>query len=151
VPPPKRILLIDDDEAMRRWFPDYLADLGYETHTALDAEHALRSAIALRPDLIILDVYLPEPSFAVRFAGRYRERVSAEHRAPIIAMSASDKLEALAQQIGANDVLQKPFDLSALVKLLGKYLDDPADAQVPEPAIEIPPSDAVGQPEGGTA
>ena len=125
---PKRILLVDDDRETRRWLAEYLVELGYELHIALDGDHAVRSALALRPDLILLDVYVPSPAFALRFADRYRERVSAEARAPIIAMSSNADLATLGQQIGANDTVSKPFDLGALAKLLGKFLDEPAAA-----------------------
>ena len=150
---PKRVLVVDDDPDTRSWMSGYLTDLGYEPHAALDGDHALRSAITLRPELILLDVYLPSPTYALQFAAHYRDRVPADRRAPIIAMSASDKLPALAQQIGASDTLAKPFELSALAKVLGKYLDEPA----PAPPVEAPePVPAEGtalapQPETGPA
>jgi len=150
---PKRLLLVDDDRDVRTWLCEYLTELGYEAHVALDGDHALRSAVALRPDLILLDVFLPKPAFALRFAARYRERVPAERRAPIIAMSASHELPALAQQIGANDALPKPFELGSLARLLGKYLDDPVEAPAAEPAEPAPAeaTDLVPQPETGSA
>jgi CheY-like chemotaxis protein len=150
---PKRILLVDDDRETRSWLAEYLVELGYEPHTALDGDHALRSVIALRPDLILLDVYLPSPAFALQFATRYRDRVPADYRAPIIAMSASDQLATLAQQIGANDTLAKPFELSALVKLLGKYLDEPAEPPSVETAEPAPAAttELTPQPENGSA
>jgi CheY-like chemotaxis protein len=149
----KRVLVVDDDPDTRTWMREYLIELGYEPHVALDGDHALRSAIALGPELILLDVYLPSPAFALRFAARYRERVPADRRAPIIAMSASDQLPTLAQQIGASDTLAKPFELSALAKLLGKYLDEPAPAPQVEAAEQVPAegTDLAPLPETGPA
>jgi CheY-like chemotaxis protein len=149
----KRVLVVDDDPETRSWMTEYLTELGYESHVALDSDHALRSAIALRPELILLDVYLPSPAFALRFAARYRDRVPADRRVPIIAMSASDQLPALAQQIGATDTLAKPFELSALAKLLGKYLDEPAAVPVVEPPEPAPVegTDLAPQPDTGPA
>jgi CheY-like chemotaxis protein len=148
--PPKRILLVDDDRDTRSWLVEYLVELGYDAHVALDGDHALRSAIALGPDLILLDVFLPRPKFALDFATRYRDRVPAEKRAPIIAMSASADLPALAQQIGANDTLTKPFELGVIARVLAKFLDDPVETAIvdaPEPsAPELTP-----QPETGPA
>ena len=149
----KRILLVDDDPEIRQSLSQCLVELGHEPHVALDADHALRSAVALRPDLILLDVYLPDPAFALRFASRYRDRVPAESRPPLIAMSGSDQLAALAQQLGATDTLSKPFDIGALEKILRKYLADPA------PPVETAPTDPtaslssepVPQPETGAA
>jgi CheY-like chemotaxis protein len=149
----KRVLLVDDDPDTRSWMSGYLAELGYEPHVALDGDHALRSAIALRPELILLDVFLPSPAFALQFAARYRDRVPPDRRAPIIAMSASDQLPTLAQQIGATDTLAKPFALSALAKLLGKYLDEPAPVPVVEVTEPVPleTTDLAPQPETGPA
>ncbi|HEX6060941.1 MAG TPA: response regulator [Candidatus Limnocylindria bacterium] len=149
----KRVLVVDDDPETRSWMSGYLADLGYEPHLALDADHALRSAIALRPEFILLDVYLPTPAFALQFAARYRDRVPADRRAPIIAMSASNELPRLAQQIGASDTLAKPFELSALAKLLGKYLDEPAPVPLVEAPEQVPAeaTDLAPQPETGPA
>ena len=149
----KRILVVDDDDATRRWLTEYLGDLGYETQVAVDGEHATRSAAPLHPDLILLDVRVPTPEGAVRFAAQYRERVPPKGRAPIIAMSAGQDLEAFAQQIGANDVLAKPFDLAALVKALAKYLDEPVARPTAEPAAAAPNAvtDVTPQPETGAA
>lgn len=149
----KRVLVVDDDPDTRSWMNGYLLDLGYQPHMALDGDHALRSAIALAPQLILLDVYLPTPDFALQFAARYRDRVPADRRAPIIAMSASDQLPELAQQIGATDTLAKPFELSALAKLLGKYLDEPAAAPLAEAPEQAPAqgTDLAPQPETGPA
>jgi len=149
----KRVLVVDDDPETRSWMTEYLAELGYESHVALDGDHALRSAIALRPELILLDIYLPSPAYALRFAARYRDRVPAARRAPIIAMSASDELGALAQQMGATDTLAKPFELGALAKLLGKYLDDPVEARLSEPTEQAPAAttELAPQPETGPA
>jgi len=134
----KRVLVVDDDPDTRLWMTGYLTDLGYDAHVALDGDHALRSAIALGAELILLDVFLPNPEFALQFAARYRDRVPPDRRAPIIAMSASEQLPELAQQIGAADTLPKPFELGALAKLLGKYLDEPAPAPVVDAPEQVP-------------
>lgn len=146
----KRILIVDDDEAIRRWLGGYLGDLGYEAHGAVDGEHAIRSAIALRPDLILLDIYVPDPSFAIRFAEAYRERVPSDQRAPIVVISGTDRLDELAQRIGADAILAKPFELSEVTKLLVKFLEPAevatAESESPAPAAELTP-----QPETGPA
>jgi CheY-like chemotaxis protein len=147
----KRVLVVDDDPETRSWMTEYLGELGYEPHVALDGAHALRSAIALRPEVILLDVYLPSSAYALEFAARYRDRVPPERRPPIIAMSASDDLPALAQQIGATDTLAKPFELGALVKILGKYLRDPVEAPAAEAAQPESAPDLTPQPETGSA
>ena len=148
--PAKRILLVDDDRDTRSWLIQYLVELGYDAHVALDGDHALRSAIALNPDLILLDVFLPRPQFALDFAARYRDRIPADKRVPIIAMSSSSDLATLAQQIGANDTVRKPFELGALARLLAKFLDDPVERPVVE-ATEAKTTEVTPQPETGPA
>lgn len=148
----KRVLVIDDDEAVRRWLGEYLGDLGYEAYSAVDGEHGIRSAIALRPALILLDLYVPDPSLAIRFADAYRERVPAEERAPIIVISGTDRLDELAQRIGADATLAKPFELGEVTKLLVKFLE-PAEipAPQPEPESAAPAAELAPQPETGSA
>lgn len=147
----KRVLVIDD-EALRRWLGEYLADLGYEAHSAVDGEHGIRSAIALRPALILLDLYVPDPSLAIRFADAYRARVPAEQRAPIVVISGTDRLDELAQRIGADATLSKPFELGEVTKLLVKFLE-PAETPAPQPEPEsaAPAAELAPQPETGSA
>jgi len=119
-----------------------MVDAGFDAQTAVDGDHAIRSAAALQPDLIILDIYVPEAELAIRFAQEYRRRVRAEDRAPIIAMSARPDLESFAQQIGATNYLRKPFDNEELVNLAKKVLapsvDDRESASSLETASQAP-------------
>ena len=119
-----------------------MVDAGFDAQTAVDGDHAIRSAAALQPDLIILDIYVPEAELAIRFAQEYRRRVRADNRAPIIAMSARPDLESFAQQIGATNYLRKPFDNEELVSLARKLLavsaDETGSASLPETAPQAP-------------
>lgn len=123
------MLVIDDDPAIRRLVAGLLVEEGYDAQTALDGEHAQRSAAALHPDLIILDVHVPEKELALRFAEVYRDRVPAERRAPIIALSGASDLEEVGQQLGASAFLRKPFDVDELLRLVTKLLPEPAPAE----------------------
>src|SRR5258707_15277583 len=97
----KRILVIDDDDAIRRWLTEYLVDLGYETQVAVDGDHAIRSAVALRPDLILPDVRVPRPASALRFPERYREPGPADRRAPTLPIGAGNPPDAGGASRGA--------------------------------------------------
>lgn len=55
----RSVLVIDDEPTILRLVRAILNGLGYETHTALDAESALALVRTVRPDLIITDVVLP--------------------------------------------------------------------------------------------
>ena len=138
----KRVLVVEDDTDVRQLVAGLMVDAGFDAQTAVDGDHAIRSAAALHPDLIILDIYVPEAELAVRFAQEYRRRVRAENRAPIIAMSARPDLESFAQQIGASNYLRKPFDNEELVSLARKLLavsaDETGSASLPETAPQAP-------------
>jgi CheY-like chemotaxis protein len=136
----RRVLVVDDDPAIRRLVAGLLVEAGYDAQTAVDGDHALRSVVALQPDLIVLDVHVPEREMALKFAQAYRERVGPGARAPIIALSGSSDLLEVGQQLGADGFLQKPFDIDELLRLVTKFLPEPvADAAEPAAAPIVEP------------
>ena len=54
------ILVVDDDKAIVKVVRSYLEQAGYDVCTALDGEHALHQLRSQRPDLLVLDVMLPD-------------------------------------------------------------------------------------------
>jgi len=114
----KRILVVDDEPDVRRAVAGILADNGFDVHTALDADHALRSAIALSPDMILLDVRLPDESFSLRFAEEYRRRVPSDEQAPIIALSGTPEIAQRAKELGAIGHISKPFEAEDLLRIV---------------------------------
>ena len=59
---PKRILIVEDNQIDMRLLKDILESSGYETLQAVDGLHAVYLAFANRPDLILMDLQLPEIS-----------------------------------------------------------------------------------------
>ena len=57
--PPTKVLIVDDEQAIRRFLRTSLSAHGYEVHEAANGEDAIMQAINARPDLIILDLGLP--------------------------------------------------------------------------------------------
>ena len=101
------ILIIDDDEKLNRLLSDYLNDFGYRTLTAVHPEAGLNRLKEASPDLVILDVMMPDMNgFEVCKAIRQSSDV------PIIMLTArgdlSDRVVGL--EIGADDYLAKPFE-----------------------------------------
>ena len=108
----KTILVVDDEPKITRLARDYLEHAGYAVVTARDGRAALATARAERPDLVVLDLGLPElDGLDVTRALRKDSHV------PIIMLTArgeeSDKLVGL--ELGADDYIVKPFSPKELV------------------------------------
>jgi two-component system KDP operon response regulator KdpE len=105
------LLLVEDDEPTRRMVASNLAAHGYRVAEARDAREALRRWDAGRPDLIVLDLGLPDRDGTVVI-----RRVRREAATPILILSARgeehDKIAALDE--GADDYVTKPFGLGEL-------------------------------------
>lgn len=119
-----RVLVIDDDLAVRIRIADVVTGAGaFAVHEAEDGASGLEAAIALLPDLILLDIMMPgmsgfEVCLALRADPRTREL-------PVIVLSAAEESEAMvrALEAGADDFLRKPFsavELRAKVKTVTK-------------------------------
>jgi DNA-binding response OmpR family regulator len=108
----KHILLVDDDELMRRSLAFNLEQAGYRASTAANAESALRLARRDPPDLILLDIGLPgmDGLDALR---NFRQDADT----PIIFVTARRREldQALGLELGADDYVTKPFDLNVLL------------------------------------
>lgn len=123
------ILLVDDEEALRRILSARLTARGYLVREAGTGEDACRIVPTLQPDVIVLDIGLPDID-GVEVTRRLRRLV----QTPIIILSvhatASDKIAAL--DAGADDYLTKPCDLDALLDRIRTALRRvmPQDAEV---------------------
>jgi len=108
----RRVLIVDDDPKVCETLDRYLAHAGYATASALDGRRALDAVRSFGPDLIVLDVMLPELDGL-----ELCRQVRAASDVPIIFLTARsterDKLAALA--LGADDYLTKPFSPRELV------------------------------------
>jgi DNA-binding response OmpR family regulator len=112
---PERVLVVEDDADTRRMLVSAIADEGYEPIPALDGRHALRTALAVEPSAIVLDLMLPGVS-GEEFARAYHQQSRAD--APIVVVSAKRNAEAIGRDIGARAVLSKPLDIAELVAQL---------------------------------
>jgi DNA-binding response OmpR family regulator len=105
------ILVVDDAENLRVLVKSYLAQEGYKVVTASNGREALFVARENKPELIILDLMMPEMG-GYEFMRHY----SREGNAPIIVLTAkieeSDKV--LGLELGADDYVTKPFSMREL-------------------------------------
>ena len=112
IPPGLRILVVDDERAIRRYLHASLTAQGIVVVEASNGEEALKAAALERPDLVILDLGLPDMDGA-EVTRRLREWT----QIPIIVVSVrereEDKIAAL--DAGADDYLTKPFGIGELM------------------------------------
>jgi len=108
----KRILVVDDKATMRRLLQEYLIEQGYSVTTAENGRQALFAARHEPPDLILLDIMMPEMD-GYAFLQSYRQ----EAQTPIIFLTAkvdeTDKVIGL--ELGADDYITKPFGMRELL------------------------------------
>ena len=106
------LLVIEDDQTIRNLITVTLKAYGYQFEVAKNGTQALRRAVALQPDIYILDLGLPDID-----GMEIIQQLRSWTRAPIIIVSArseiSDKIRAL--DAGADDYLTKPFSVEELL------------------------------------
>ncbi len=130
------VVVIEDDPQIRRFLRPALTSQGYRVMEATSAEEGLAAAATRQPDIIILDLGLPDVD-GLEVIRRLREW----SHVPIIVLSArgreEDKVSAL--EAGADDYLTKPFGMGELLARLGVALRRAARlaAQAPEPAFVV--------------
>jgi two-component system KDP operon response regulator KdpE len=108
----QRVLIVDDEVSIRRYLRAALGAEGFATHEAKTGQEALDSVVLYHPEIIILDLGLPDID-GVEVTRRLREW----SQTPIIVLSVreaeNDKVAAL--DAGADDYLTKPFGTSELM------------------------------------
>jgi len=128
-PQPIRILIVDDTPLNLKIISAALAPNGYQLDTAANGRAGLDHAAIFQPDLIILDVMMPDLD-GYEVCQRLRQLASFAQR-PILMLTANDSLEERARGLdaGADDYMSKPFqpaELQARVKaLLRRVLPGP--------------------------
>ena len=131
----KKILIVDDEERMRRILTDYLRIKGYDTVEAADGAEALRLFAAENPDMVLLDVMMP-----VMDGWEVCRRLRQTSRVPILMLTArgeeEDELAGFA--LGADEYIAKPFSLKILLARVESLFRRGAGGE-PTPAAESTP------------
>lgn len=127
---PKKILVVDDEPHVRILLMSRLKANGYEAEPAFGGVHAIEKAQEIKPDLILLDIVMPEMN-GYEVALHLRANPVTAH-IPIIIFTASNakELEEKCRQMGIHYVIMKPFlpeVLLAMIKdcLQGKGKNSP--------------------------
>src|SRR5262245_26879293 len=127
----KTILIVDDKMSAQRLVADYLSANGFRTVTANNGRDALFVARHEKPDLVLLDIMMPEMD-GYEFMRHFRK----ERNTPVIMLTAkmeeTDKVVGL--ELGADDYVTKPFGMAELVAriraVLRRVYDDAPSTDV---------------------
>ncbi|GAC1364912.1 MAG: hypothetical protein NVS4B8_23170 [Herpetosiphon sp.] len=116
----KRILVVDDDAAIVEVFALILHEEGYNVISASNGEDGLRLAQQQQPDLILLDLMLPDmPGNIV--AERLR-CLPALSQTPIVVVSAAQNMSRIVKTMNIQAALAKPFELTSLLSLVEQHV-----------------------------
>lgn len=114
---PDRVLVVDDDPAIREAVRDVLEGEGIAVDTAADGLEALAKALRQPPRLVLLDMRMPRMD-GWRFARALRENGLS---VPVVVMTAAADATRWAAEIGAAGLVEKPFAMADLIGAVERY------------------------------
>jgi len=117
-----RILVVDDEADIRGLLKEILAEEGYEVEVAADATQARTSRATRIPDLVLLDIWMPDTDGITLL----REwSVTDGYDCPVVMMSGHGTVETAveATRLGAFDFVEKPLSLTKLLRTVERALD----------------------------
>lgn len=118
-----RILVVDDEVDIRQLLDEILSEEGYEVSSAANAAQARRQREAVRPDLVLLDIWMPDADGI----SLLREWSTSEdlRPCPVVMMSGHGTVETAveATRLGAFDFIEKPVSLAKLLRTVERALE----------------------------
>ncbi|MGK7917591.1 MAG: ATP-binding protein [Prochloraceae cyanobacterium] len=116
----RKLLVVDDKQQNRQLLVKILKPIGFEVETAANGEQMLSMASSMRPDLILLDLFMPvKTGFTSSKELRQRPEL---RNIPIIVLSASAITDEMRQYLKCEAYMSKPIDEEKLLILLQEYL-----------------------------
>jgi two-component system, OmpR family, alkaline phosphatase synthesis response regulator PhoP len=112
----KRILLVDDDRDVVKSTAQLLQAFGYRVTVCVDADRVVEMMHSQRPDVVLHDVRMPGLDLRAQVRAIRDDPDIA--RVPIVLFTAVLSAKELAQEVGADDAIQKPFDSETLRRVL---------------------------------
>jgi CheY-like chemotaxis protein len=118
--PAGKILIVEDNEDWRMLLGVFIQRLGYEVFEATTGLEAIDRAITVHPDLILMDLSLPEMSG--QEATAYLKAQASTRDIPVVVQTAHTTIDDQVLESGATEILHKPIDFKTLQNVLRKYL-----------------------------
>ena len=118
-----RILVVDDEADIRSLLDEILSEEGSEVIAAADAKQARREWESTRPDLVLLDIWMPDTD-GISLLREWLERDPAD-ACPVVMMSGHGTVETAveATRLGAFDFIEKPVSLAKLLRTVERGLE----------------------------
>ncbi len=130
------ILVVDDEQDIRALVCEILEDEGYQVRSAEDGESARQAFSAHAPDLVLLDIWMPDID-GISLLKEWSE--SGRLNCPVVMISGHGTLETAveATRLGAHDFVQKPLSLAKLLATVKQALNAGATTQQQPAAIRV--------------
>jgi two-component system phosphate regulon response regulator PhoB len=142
----KKILVVDDEADVTELVAYHLRGRGFEVRTLNDSTSSLGIAQTFKPDLIILDVMMPDLS-GIQICRLLRADSSALAKVPVVFLTAkaeeNDRIQGL--ETGADDYISKPFSAKELLLRVQSILRRVSESAPNEGPAEPPKKLQVGQ------
>jgi CheY-like chemotaxis protein len=133
--PSGNILVVDDDEGVRKVITEALSAEGYTVRAVTNGEDALDSVRKSSPDLILLDVEMPRVD---GWQVLEELRAAAGPQTPVVVMTAGFVAQDRALSSGAQGFLGKPFDLDDLLSTVEAHAGLPVRGGSEEAMMRVP-------------
>lgn len=135
--PMHKVLVVDDEEAILELLKYNLEKAGYQVETAADGMRALEAAKGFHPDLVLLDIMMPEMD-GVETCRRLREMPEAQNAFVIFLTARSEEYsEVAAFDVGADDYITKPIKPRALLSRINAVFRRDHKLAQPSGLIEV--------------
>jgi CheY-like chemotaxis protein len=121
----EKILLVDDDPAIRRVLTRLLAGEGYSVSSACSGAEAIHFASRVDFDLVLLDLKMP----GMDGWDVYEQLASRNPLLPVIVITARPNQNFMALAAGIGALMEKPLDLEKLLPTIRSLLDEPEDVR----------------------
>jgi DNA-binding NtrC family response regulator len=129
------ILVVDDEVGIRELLSEILSDEGYTVRLAENGDQARRERARARPDLVLLDIWMPDTDGITLLKEWAR---CGQLTMPVVMMSGHATIDTAVEstKLGASDFLEKPIALQKLLSTVGRVLRRAGAAPLPELSLD---------------
>lgn len=120
----KIILIIDDDQGIRRLAKRILESIGFEVIEASNGEDGIRIAQEVHPDIIMMDIYMPDMDGVETMRILKQEETLAKIPIIVVTSATSPDIQQQAEALGCDLYIIKPFLADEFGDAFRKYLKD---------------------------